>query len=148
MAESIALAADHAGASLKDYLADLLRNKGYSVKDLGTDGAESVDYPDYASALAEGISRGRWNRGILVCGTGIGMSIRANRYPGVRAANCNDLYMVRLARQHNDANVLTLGARIVAAALAEEITELFLSTEFSGGRHARRVEKLDAPCPS
>lgn len=144
MPESIALAADHAGFELKEHLKEMLVQEGHTVRDLGTGNSESVDYPDFASALCKGIN-GSWDRGILVCGTGIGMSIRANRYPGVRAANCGGLVAARLARAHNDANVLTLGSRMVAPQLAELIVEEFLTTPFEGGRHQRRVDKLDAP---
>ena len=139
----IAIGADHAGFVLKDQLGSLLADAGHEVRDLGTHSAESVDYPDYAEAVARAVAEGSAERGILVCGTGIGMAIGANRIRGVRAAACIDLFSARLCRQHNDANVLTLGSRIVALPLAEAILEVFLATSFEGGRHARRVAKLD-----
>jgi ribose 5-phosphate isomerase B len=140
--DTIALAADHGGFELKRALASLLRQKGYEVVDLGTDSAEAVDYPDYAEKLAEAIGSGQATRGVLMCGSGIGMAIAANRHPGIRAALVHDLETARLAREHNDANVLVLGGRLVARDLAERILETFLSTAFEGGRHARRVRKL------
>jgi ribose 5-phosphate isomerase B len=139
----IAIGADHAGFKLKDHLRARLSAAGHDLQDFGTDSEASVDYPDYASLVAGAVARGDAERGILVCGTGTGMAIGANRHRGVRAAACVDLYTTRLCRQHNDANVLALGSRIVAAPLAEAIVDLFLSTEFEGGRHARRVTKLD-----
>jgi len=139
----IAAGADHAGYELKARLVERLRAAGHEVTDCGTQSSESVDYPDFAAAVAERVADGVADRGLLVCGTGVGMAIGANRRRGVRAVAANDLYSVRLAREHNDANVLALGARIVAVALAEEILDLFLATPFAGGRHARRVGKLD-----
>jgi ribose 5-phosphate isomerase B len=138
----IALASDHAGHALKSELAAHLGRRGIPVLDLGTDGPESVDYPDYGHALAAAVRDGRAARGVLVCGTGIGVSIAANRHPGIRAAVCQDATTARLARQHNDANVLALGARIVGPEVARDCLDAFLDTPFEGGRHARRVEKL------
>ena len=138
----IAIGSDHAGFRAKELLAARLRRKKHQVWDAGTTGEDSVDYPDFAKAVAGRVARGAARRGILVCGTGIGMSISANKVKGVRAALCNDLYLARMARSHNDANVLSLGGRVVGTGLAEEIVSLFLATPFEGGRHARRVEQI------
>lgn len=138
----VAIACDHAGVALKRTLAAALREAGHEVLDLGTDGSESVDYPDYAEALASAIAAGRAGRGVLVCGTGIGIAIAANRHPAVRCAVVHDATSTRLARQHNDANVIALGARLVGEAVALDCLNLFLGTAFEGGRHARRVAKL------
>lgn len=138
----IALGADHAGVEAKRRLADLLRREGHEVADLGTQGEDSVDYPDFAQAVARAVAGGSAPRGILVCGTGIGMSIAANKVPGVRAAKCNDPLEARLARAHNDANVLCLGARVTDLSVMEEMVREFLATPFEGGRHARRVAKM------
>jgi len=143
----IAIASDHAGYPLKQVLSEELRNAGYDVLDLGTDNTGSVDYPDFATAMAEALSDGRVERGVLVCGTGIGISIAANRYPWVRAALCHDVTTARLCREHNDANVMALGARIVGDEVAKHCLAAFLETEFGGDRHARRVGKLDQPKP-
>jgi ribose 5-phosphate isomerase B len=139
----IVLGADHAGYELKNGLRDALREQGHEVDDLGTGTSASVDYPDFAHAVASAIASQRAEAGILVCGTGIGMSMAANRHAGVRAAVCRDLFDTRLARQHNDANVLCLGARIVAPALAEAMCREFLATPFEGGRHARRIGRIE-----
>jgi ribose 5-phosphate isomerase B len=138
----IAIASDHAGYDLKAVLAEELGALGYEVVDLGTDGPESVDYPDFAKAMISAVVDGRVERGILVCGTGIGISIAANRHPGIRAALCHNQTTARLAREHNDANVLALGARIVGVEVAKDCLEAFLTTDFAGGRHAKRVGKL------
>lgn len=140
--ETIAVAADHAGVSLKSELASELNSLGFDVLDLGTNGPESVDYPDYANALAEAMQAGKAKRGVLVCGSGIGVSIAANRHPGIRAALCHDAVTARLARLHNDANVLALGARTTGLEVAKDCLRIFLNTPFEGGRHARRVAKL------
>ncbi len=139
----IAIGADHAGFDLKEHLGEVLTQAGHQVENLGTFDRESTDYPDWASRVAEAVASGRAERGLLVCGTGVGMAMAANRRRGVRAVPANDLFTVRLARAHNDANVLTLGARIVAPQLAEALLESFLTTPFDGGRHQRRVDKLD-----
>lgn len=139
----IAIGADHAGFILKDHLRARLTEAGHDLHDFGAHSADSVDYPDYAALVARAVAGGSAERGILVCGSGIGMAIAANRVRGVRAAACIDLYSTRLCRQHNDANVLTLGSRIVAPPLAEAIVDAFLTTPFEGGRHSRRVAKLD-----
>ncbi len=138
----IALAADHAGYELKTMLVEELRSMGHEILDLGTDGPGSVDYPDYGAALAESIASGEAERGVAVCGTGIGISIAVNRHPGVRAALCHDETSARLAREHNDANVLALGARLIGPEVAKGCLRAFLETEFAGGRHVARVAKL------
>lgn len=140
--KTIAVAADHAGFELKNRIAELLRAEGYIVTDLGTNSAERVDYPDYGYRLAEEIAAGKADRGIAVCGSGIGISIALNRNPAIRAALCGDLLSARLARQHNDANVIAMGARLIGADVAYECVKIFLTTEFEGGRHADRVAKL------
>ncbi|MBK1697926.1 ribose 5-phosphate isomerase B [Rhodovibrio salinarum] len=138
----VAFAADHAGVALKDALAQELREAGAEVIDLGTHGEDSVDYPDYGTAMAHAIADGRAALGVLVCGTGIGISIAANRNPAVRAARCANTTDARLARQHNDANVLALGARTMGVEVARDCLRVFLTTAFEGGRHQRRVDKL------
>jgi ribose 5-phosphate isomerase B len=141
---AIALGADHAGFPLKEDLKAWLIARGYDVVDFGTQSPESVDYPDFAALVAGAVTTGKASRGVLVCGSGIGMAIAANKVAGVRAAACTDAYTARLSREHNDANVLALGARITARDAAVEILETWLGAEFAGGRHARRVEKLGA----
>ena len=140
--ETIAIAADHGGFELKATLVAFLRERGIEVEDLGTDGPGSVDYPDFAEAVVEALLAGRAQRGILLCGSGIGMSIAANRHKGIRAALCHDGLTARLARQHNDANILVLGGRLLGAEAAKDCLVNFLTTLFEGGRHARRVGKL------
>jgi len=142
--QAIALGADHAGFPLKEELKSWLIERGYEVVDCGTQSAESVDYPDYAAAVAGAVTAGKAGRGVLVCGTGLGMAMAANKVPGIRAAACTDVYTARLSREHNDANVLALGARITARDSAIEILESWLAAEFAGGRHARRMAKLAA----
>ena len=139
----IAIASDHGGFQLKGQLVDRLIGIGHEVEDLGTHSAESCDYPDFAHAVANGVASATWDRGLLVCGTGVGMAMSANRHPGVRAVNCSDVYTAKLSRSHNDANVLCIGERVVGAELAQEILDVFLATELEGGRHARRVAKID-----
>ncbi len=141
-AETIAIAADHAGFALKAALGAELARLGYAVLDLGTHSAESVDYPDYAKAVAQAIEGGQVQRGVLICGTGIGIGMAANRHRAVRAAVCHDVSSTRLARRHNDANVLALGARLIGEEVAMDCLRAFLETKFEGGRHARRVAKL------
>ena len=140
--EIIAVAADHAGYELKETLKRELEALGFAVLDLGTGGAEPVDYPDIADALAEAMGAGRAARGLLVCGSGIGIAIAANRHRHLRAAVCNDASGARLARSHNDANVLALGARLIGVEAAKDCLRTFFTTPFDGGRHARRVGKL------
>lgn len=128
---------------LKEQLKRKLAADGHQLTDFGTDSDQSTDYPDYAHRVAGAVAGGEAERGLLVCGSGVGMAMAANRHRGVRAVAASDLYTVRLSRAHNDANVLTLGSRIVAPALAEAILDLFLATGFEGGRHERRVNKMD-----
>jgi ribose 5-phosphate isomerase B len=138
----IAIASDHAGLDLKKLLVEELKAMGEVVIDLGTGGPESVDYPDFGDALARAITGGKAARGVLVCGTGIGISIAANRHKGIRAAHCRDTTDARFARLHNDANVIALGARTTGPEVAKDCLRTFLSTSFEGGRHQRRVDKL------
>ena len=140
----IALGADHAGVTLKDDLARLLTAGGVAFTDFGTHGSESVDYPDFAVEVAHAVASGAYDRGLLVCGSGIGMAIAANKVPGIRAAAATEVESARLGRSHNDANILALGARLTPLALAREIVTTFLDTPFEGGRHQRRVDKLSA----
>lgn len=143
MSERIAMAADHGGVGYKDRIAEKLRERGYQVIDLGTHGTESADYPDYARAAAQAVASGDAARGIIVCGSGIGVSIVANKTPGIRAANCVTPEMASLAREHNHANVLTLGERLVDWDTAWTIVETFLETpESTDERHRRRVSKI------
>ncbi|MEO8559138.1 MAG: ribose 5-phosphate isomerase B [Rhodospirillales bacterium] len=142
--ETIGIAADHAGLELKELLKCRLAGWGYGVLDLGTNSTDSVDYPDFGKALADAIASGRIKRGVAVCGTGIGISIAANRNPKVRAAVCHDATSARLTRLHNDANVIALGARLIGPETASDCLKAFLDTEFEGGRHERRVGKLSA----
>jgi ribose 5-phosphate isomerase B len=138
----VALASDHGGVELKSLLKEELLKLGHGVLDLGTEGSASVDYPDFAEAMAEAIRSGNAKRGVLICGTGIGISIAANRYPFIRAALVTDVTTARLARQHNDANVLVLGGRTMGQEVARDCLNVFLNTDFEGGRHQRRVEKM------
>lgn len=138
----IAIGADHAGYDLKLHLVTVLRSLDHTVVDLGTDGHESVDYPAYCAAVGRAVVRGDVEWGIVLGGSGQGEQMAANKVTGVRAALCNDLYTARMAREHNDANVLSLGGRIVAPALADEIVVCFLQTPYQGGRHQRRVDQL------
>ena len=139
----IALGADHAGFHLKDSLKRTLEELGVAYRDFGTTSAESVDYPDFAHAVSAGVASGEFDRGILVCGTGVGMAIAANKVPGVRSAPIVDTDTARLAREHNDLNVLSLGARVTPEVRARELVKVFLETPVSGGRHATRVAKLE-----
>lgn len=141
----IAVAADHGGFALKQELGAALRRWGYAVVDLGTDGPGPVDYPEFGEAMARAVLDGRAERGLLMCGTGIGVGIAANRRRGIRAAVCHNVETARLARAHNNANVLVLGGRIVDRETALGCLEAFLRTPFEGGRHARRVARLDCP---
>jgi ribose 5-phosphate isomerase B len=146
MTMKIALGADHGGFELKKELVEGLRDLKYVVDDLGAFSVEPSDYPDVAHVAARGIAEGTYERAILLCGTGVGMAIVANRYRGVRAANCTDVFSARYSRAHNDANVLTLGGRVVGVGLAWEIVNVWLATPFGGGdRHVRRVAKIDPP---
>ena len=140
--KSIALAADHGGYELKNILKEFAEKLGWKILDLGVNGPESVDYPDRADRLAKALAEGRAERGILVCGTGIGISIAANRFSHIRAALIHDAFGARLARQHNDANVIVFGGRTIGAETAKDCLQIFLETDFENGRHARRVEML------
>ncbi len=140
--DTIVIASDHAGVELKALMAGDLRGMGFTVKDLGTATTDSVDYPDYGHAVGRAVQTHEAKAGVLICGTGIGISIAANRHPGVRAALVHDDMTARMAREHNDANVMALGARIVPADTARALLKTFFETPFEGGRHARRVEKL------
>jgi ribose 5-phosphate isomerase B len=142
MTETIAIAADHAGYDLKSLLIPELKALGFEVLDLGTTNIGSVDYPDFADKLARAIETGRAKRGVLICGTGIGIGIAANRHRWIRAGVCHDATTARLTRQHNDANVLALGGRIIGLEVAKECLRVFLTTDYEGGHHARRVAKL------
>lgn len=142
---TVAIASDHAGYALKAALKARLASAGHSIVDLGTDGTSSVDYPDFGYAMAHAIRNGRAERGILICGSGIGISIAANRYPEIRAALVHDALGAKLARQHNDANVICFGGRMIGEDVAGDCLSLFLETEFEGGRHVRRIEKLSNP---
>ena len=143
MPERILIASDHAGFELKEKIEQALGDLGYEVDDLGTDSSESTDYADYAHPLAEKVSTGEVKRGVLLCGTGLGMSYTANRYPHVRAAVAWNAEIARLAREHNDANVLVLPARFVDDKQGVKILKTWLDTPFEGGRHARRVDKIE-----
>ena len=136
------VACDHAGLALKQSVVAELTRRGLSVRDFGTDSAASCDYPDFAHALAKALTAGEIERGILVCGTGVGMSISANRHDSVRAVVCSEPFSARASRQHNDANVLCLGARVVGEGTALDIVAAFLEAEFEGGRHQKRVAKI------
>ena len=139
----LGIASDHGGFVLKQELIPWLKERGLDVLDLGCHGLDSVDSPDYASKLTQAISMGDFARGILICGTGLGMSMAANRHFGIRAALCTSGYTARMARAHNDANVLCMGGRVVGGGLAQEIVDAFLTQDFEGGRHARRIARLD-----
>ncbi len=141
--KTIIIGSDHAAFELKEKIKALLFNLGYGVEDAGTHSEESVNYADYGKKVASAVSSGEYARGILLCGTGLGMSMQANRYKGVRAALCSDIFSVRMSRQHNDANVLVLGGRIVGDILAFELVKEWLVTEFEGGRHLDRIKTLD-----
>ncbi|MCL4232968.1 MAG: ribose 5-phosphate isomerase B [Deltaproteobacteria bacterium] len=139
----VAIGFDHAGVDLRAVVIERIRAAGHEILDFGTDSTSSVDYPDHAHLVARAVENGEAALGVLVCGTGLGMSYAANRHPGVRAAVCTDSYLARMARLHNDANVLCLGARVVGAGVAGDILDAFFATGFEGGRHARRLEKIE-----
>ncbi|NMB16617.1 MAG: ribose 5-phosphate isomerase B [Firmicutes bacterium] len=138
----VALGSDHAGFAMKGALGAILESWGHEVDDLGAYSEESVDYPDFAAKVGRGVAAGDYEAGILICGTGLGMTIAANKIKGVRAVVAHDTFSARMSRAHNNANVLALGARVIGEGLAEEIVKVWLSTEFEGGRHQRRVDKL------
>lgn len=138
----IILGSDHGGYELKEKLKKYLDNLGYDVEDVGTHSTESVDYPDFAHLVAQKVAQASGGRGIIIDGAGVGSAITANKVPGVRAATCHDVYTARNSRQHNDANVLTLGSRVLGVDVAQEIIKVWLETDFGGGRHKRRVDKI------
>ena len=139
----IAIAGDHGGFKLKSEIIKHLESKGFEYKDLGTYNEDSVDYPDYGQAVGKAVASGEFDRGIIICGTGIGISIAANKIPGIRAALCGDCFSAKASREHNDANVLALGERVIGVELAKMITDIWLETKFAGGRHEKRVEKIE-----
>jgi ribose 5-phosphate isomerase B len=143
MAETICVASDHAGFELKEKVKSWLTEEGYQIRDFGTSGSESVDYPDFIHPLAEAVSRGEYITGIIMCGTGNGVSMTANKYPGIRAALCWKGEIAQMARLHNDANILAMPARYVSDEEAKEMLRLFLHTPFEGGRHLIRIEKIN-----
>ena len=140
----IVIGCDHAAYELKLKVIEHLKDQGIEVEDVGTNSTASCDYPDFADALCKKIMSGEYERGILICGTGIGMSMAANKHMGIRAACCSDTFSARLTREHNDANVLCFGARVVGEGLAYDLVDLFVSTDYEGGKHARRVAMVDA----
>jgi ribose 5-phosphate isomerase B len=140
----IAVASDHAGYRLKEFVKARLQELGHEVEDFGATGEESTDYADHGRPAAKAVAEGRVERAVLICATGLGMSMVANRIRSVRAALCSEPYSAAMARAHNDANVLVLGARVIGEGLAEDILGVFLETAFEGGRHARRIEKIDS----
>lgn len=140
----IALGSDHAAYKLKLAIAEHLKEKGIEFEDLGCYGTESVNYPEYGQKVAEAVAAGKYEYGIVVCGTGIGISLAANKVPGIRCAVCSDTYSAKYTRLHNDANMLAMGERVVGQGLAMEIVDTFLSTGFEGGRHAKRVDMITA----
>lgn len=144
-ADTIAIASDHAGFELKSMLQEELAELGFTVLDLGANDTQSVDYPDFAYAMTAAVREGRVERGVLVCGSGIGISMAANRAPEIRAALIHDAFGARMARRHNDANVICFGGRTIGSDVARDCLRVFLETDFEGGRHARRVDKLSNP---
>ena len=141
--KTVIIGSDHAAFGLKEKIKDLLFNLGYGVEDAGTDSEDSVNYTDFGKKVAGAVSKGEYTKGILLCGTGLGMSMVANRFKGVRAALCSDIFSVQMSRQHNDSNVLVLGGRVVGDILAFELVKTWLSTEFEGGRHLDRIQSMD-----
>lgn len=140
--QKIAIASDHGGIELKEDIKTFLKERGFDVIDMGTNGSESVDYPDYGVPLAEKVSKAELEKGILICGTGIGMSIVANKFPNVRAALASDVYSARMAKEHNDANILVIGGRVAGKGLAREMVKTWLEAKFEGGRHQKRLDKI------
>jgi ribose 5-phosphate isomerase B len=140
----VSIGADHAGVELKEQLKQWLTGRGVTVRDVGTHSADSVDYPDYAAAVAKDVVSGAAERGVLVCGTGLGMAIAANKFHGIRAVPIVDEASARLGREHNDANVIAIGARLTALEEAKELLRIFLETDYAGGRHQRRIDKITA----
>lgn len=142
----IGLGSDHGGLELKEYIREYLEEQGVEYVDYGTNSSDSVDYPDYGEKLAKGVVAKEVDRGIAICGTGIGISIACNKVKGIRAALCGDTYSARMSRQHNNANILALGGRVLGRDLAMEIVSIWLETEFEGGRHQRRLDKISNIC--
>lgn len=140
----IAVASDHGGFRLKEEITAFLRELGIEFKDFGTFSEDSVDYPDIALVVAEAVRAGDFDRGVLCCGTGIGVAITANKVPGIRAALCHDTFSARASREHNNANILTMGQRVIGPGLARDIVKTWIQAEFQGGRHARRVDKISS----
>lgn len=139
----VAIGCDHGGLDLKEAVISVLKELNLAYEDMGTHDRSSCDYPDYAEKVATAVVSGQCQQGILICGTGIGMSIAANKVPGIRAALCNEIFSAKMARNHNDANIICIGARVVGAGVAQEIVKAYFTSGFEGGRHARRVEKLN-----
>ena len=139
----IAIASDHGGFSLKVDIVSFLNELGYEVNDMGPKNQDSVDYPDYGIRIAQAVTQNTNSRGIVICGTGIGMSIVVNRFTGIRGTLCSDLYTAKLCREHNDSNILIMGGRVVGHGLAREIVKVWLSTPFEGGRHQKRLDKIN-----
>ena len=139
----IGIASDHAGFDLKVNIVLLLSELGYEVNDMGPANSDSVDYPDYGIRVAQAVTANKVSRGIVICGTGIGMSIVVNRFPGIRGTLCSDVYTAKLCREHNDSNILIMGGRVVGRGLAREIVKVWLSTPFDGGRHQKRLDKIN-----
>jgi ribose 5-phosphate isomerase B len=139
----IVIASDHAGIDLKARVLEVVRGEGHEIHDLGPMDSKSVDYPDFGHKVATEVVAGEAQAGLLICGTGIGMSMTANRHPGVRAALCHDAFTAEMARRHNDANVLCMGARVIGVGVAEQVAGIFLRTPFEGGRHQRRVDLIE-----
>ena len=140
--KKIAIASDHGGFELKESIITFLLKKGWEVDNLGAPSTDSVDYPDYGIKVAKAIIDKKIVRGILICGTGVGMSIVVNRFPGIRGTLCSDVYTAKMCREHNDSNVLIMGGRVIGVSLAMEILDIWLNTEFEGGRHQRRLDKI------
>lgn len=140
----IAIGSDHGGFNLKAVIVDYVKSLGHEVKDFGTYSEESCDYPDVAHAVAKEVASEKYDRGILICGTGIGIGIAANKVPGIRAALCHDTFSAHASIEHNNANILTMGERIIGQGLAKDIVRIWLESEFEGGRHQRRIDKIEA----
>ena len=141
--EKLAIASDHAGFELKESIVAFLRDKGVTLEDFGPNNSDRVDYPDYGISIAKAIQENKVDRGILICGTGVGMSIVVNRFPGIRGTLCADLYTTKMCREHNDSNILIMGGRVIGKGLAEEIVSMWLDTPFEGGRHQKRLDKIE-----
>jgi ribose 5-phosphate isomerase B len=141
--ELIGIASDHGGFDLKENIVSFLSELGYELSNMGPDNSNSVDYPDYALKIAQAITKNKVSRGIVICGTGIGMSIVVNRFPGIRGSLCSDVFTAKLSREHNDSNILIMGGRVVGHGLAKEIVKVWLNTPFEGGRHQKRLDKIN-----